>query len=171
MRALSGARYTGVRLYTLWIKIGTNQRALGEHSHYWTRLCSLIVAVSWEISVSNYWKWIWSAHILCLKYVHTCILNTYMYLKLYNQNINLRQWNLQSHKFYCFIKDMCTLSLWSNYWTLSMLNFNMCVCVGGDYFYVVVFIAIFFEFRAKLPDKQNLEEYFHRQHFNANIFI
>ena len=41
MRALSGARYTGVRLYTLWIKIGTNQRALGEHSHYWTRLRSV----------------------------------------------------------------------------------------------------------------------------------
>ena len=40
MRALSGARCTGVRLYTLWIKIGTNQRALGEHSHYWTRLWS-----------------------------------------------------------------------------------------------------------------------------------
>ena len=39
MRALSGARYTDIRLYTLWIKIGTNQRALGEHSHYWTRLC------------------------------------------------------------------------------------------------------------------------------------
>ena len=38
MRALSGARCTGVRLYTLWIKIGTSQRALGEHSHYWTRL-------------------------------------------------------------------------------------------------------------------------------------
>ena len=34
MRALSGARFTGVRLYTLCIKIGTNQRALGEHSHY-----------------------------------------------------------------------------------------------------------------------------------------
>ena len=34
MRALSGARFTDVRLYTLWIKIGTNQRALGEHSHY-----------------------------------------------------------------------------------------------------------------------------------------
>ena len=34
MRALSGARCTGVRLYTLCIKIGTNQRALGEHSHY-----------------------------------------------------------------------------------------------------------------------------------------
>ena len=39
MRALSGARCTDVRLYTLWIKIGTNQRALGERSHYWTRLC------------------------------------------------------------------------------------------------------------------------------------
>ena len=38
MRALSGARCTDVRLYTLWMKIGTNQRALGEHSHYWTRL-------------------------------------------------------------------------------------------------------------------------------------
>ena len=44
MRALSGARCTDVRLYTLWIKIGTNQRALGEHSHYWTRpsICSSI---------------------------------------------------------------------------------------------------------------------------------
>ena len=38
MRALSGARCTDARLYTLWIKIGTNQRALGERSHYWTRL-------------------------------------------------------------------------------------------------------------------------------------
>ena len=45
MRALSGARFTGVRLYTLWIKIGTNQRALGEHSHYWTRLG--YVTISW----------------------------------------------------------------------------------------------------------------------------
>ena len=33
MRALSSARCTGVRLYTLRIKIGTNQRALGELSH------------------------------------------------------------------------------------------------------------------------------------------
>ena len=33
MRALSGARCTDARLYTLRIKIGTNQRALGEHSH------------------------------------------------------------------------------------------------------------------------------------------
>ena len=33
MRALSGARCTDARLYTLGIKIGTNQRALGEHSH------------------------------------------------------------------------------------------------------------------------------------------
>ena len=33
MRALSSARCTGVKLYTLRIKIGTNQRALGELSH------------------------------------------------------------------------------------------------------------------------------------------
>ena len=33
MRALSGARCTGVKLYKLLIKIGTNQRALGELSH------------------------------------------------------------------------------------------------------------------------------------------
>ena len=38
MRALSSACCTGVRLYTLPIKIGTNQRALGELSHCWTRL-------------------------------------------------------------------------------------------------------------------------------------
>ena len=38
MRELSGARCTVVRLYTLRIKIGTNQRVLGEHSHCWTRL-------------------------------------------------------------------------------------------------------------------------------------
>ena len=38
MRALSGARCTVVRLYTLRIKIGTNQLALGEHSHCRTRL-------------------------------------------------------------------------------------------------------------------------------------
>ena len=46
---------------------------------------------------------------------------------------------------------MCTLSLWSIYWTLSILNFNLCVsvCVGGgggggrELFYVVVFNAIF----------------------------
>ena len=43
MRTLSGARYTDVRLYTLWIKIGTNQRALGEHWHNWTRLwCNIM---------------------------------------------------------------------------------------------------------------------------------
>ena len=34
MRALSSARFTDVRLYILRIKIGTNQRALGELSHY-----------------------------------------------------------------------------------------------------------------------------------------
>ena len=34
MRALSSARCTDVRLYTVRIKIGTNQRALGELSHY-----------------------------------------------------------------------------------------------------------------------------------------
>ena len=96
--------------------------------------CSLIVAVSWKISVSNYWRWIWSAQIPCLKYVHTCILKTYVYLKLYNQNRILRQWNLQSHKFYCFIKDMCTLSLWSMYWTLSMLNFSVRVWGYGAIF-------------------------------------
>ena len=33
MRVLLSARCTGVRLYTLRIKIGTNQGALGEHSH------------------------------------------------------------------------------------------------------------------------------------------
>ena len=33
MRVLSSARCTGVRLFTLRIKIGTNQRALGELSH------------------------------------------------------------------------------------------------------------------------------------------
>ena len=33
MRALSNARSTGVRLYTFRIKIGTNQRALGELPH------------------------------------------------------------------------------------------------------------------------------------------
>ena len=57
-----------------------------------------------------------------------------------------------------------------------MLNFNMCVCGGGGggvgaggYFYDVV-LMLFFEFRVEhqiifLPNKQNLEEYFHRQHF------
>ena len=34
MQAHSSARCTDVRLYTLRIKIGTNQRALGELSHY-----------------------------------------------------------------------------------------------------------------------------------------
>ena len=33
MRALSRARCTDARLYTIQIKIGTNQRALGELSH------------------------------------------------------------------------------------------------------------------------------------------
>ena len=57
-----------------------------------------------------------------------------------------------------------------------MLNFNICVCGGGGegaggYFYVVVlYNANFFEFKVKhqisfLPNKQNLKEYFHRQHF------
>ena len=112
--------------------------------------CSLIVVVSWKISVSNYWRWIWSAQIPCLKYVHTSILNTCVYLKIYNQNINLRQCNLQSHTFYCFIRDMCTLSLWSIYWALSMPNFNVyvSVCVGGwggqgGYFNVVVLMLFF----------------------------
>ena len=36
----------------------------------------------------------------CLTYVRACILNTHVYLKLYKQNINIRQWNLQSHKFF-----------------------------------------------------------------------
>ena len=103
--------------------------------------CSLTVAVSWEISFSNYWRWIWSAQIPCFKYVRRCFLNTCVYLKLYNQNINFRQWNLQSHKFYCFIKDMCTLSVWFIYWTFSMLKFNVSggMVGGGGYFYVVVF--------------------------------
>ena len=86
--------------------------------------------------------------------IYMCI-NTYVYLKLYNQNINLRQWNLQSHKFYCFIKDMCALSLWSIYWTLSMLNFNACRG-GGAIFMLLFFHDIFFEFRAK-----------HQNHFLA----
>ena len=38
MQVLSGARCTDARLNTLQIKIGTNQWALGEHSHCWTRL-------------------------------------------------------------------------------------------------------------------------------------
>ena len=33
MRVLLGARFTDVPLYTLRIKIGTDQRALGEFSH------------------------------------------------------------------------------------------------------------------------------------------
>ena len=61
----------------------------------------------------------------------------------------------------------------------------VCVCGGGGFrglffffFFVVVvvvvvvvvFNGVFFEFRAKqqivfLPNKQNLEEYFRRQHF------
>ena len=69
-----------------------------------------------------------------------------------------------------------------------MLNFNVCgcvcvcVCVGGGggggqgaIFMCVFFMLFFFEFRAKhqiifLTNNQNLEEYFHRQNFNANIF-
>ena len=98
-------------------------------------ICILIVAVSCKISVSNYWRW--------NMYIHVCTLNTYVYLKLYNLNINLRQWNLESHKFYCFIKDRWTLSLWSIYWILSMLTFSVCGAVGGGggeggYFFVVV---------------------------------
>ena len=34
MRALASARCTDARLYTYRIKIGTSQRAPGEHSHY-----------------------------------------------------------------------------------------------------------------------------------------
>ena len=139
--------------------------------------CSRIVAVSWKISVSNYCRWIWSAQIPCLKYVHTCILNTYVYLKKYNQNINLRQWNLQSHKFYCFIKDMCTLSLWSIYWTLSMLNFIVCVCVRGGgrgLFLCCCFNAIFFEFRSKSFSCQTnriWKNIFIDNIFNANSYF
>ena len=47
--------------------------------------CILMVAVSWKISVLNYWRWIWSAQIPCLKYIHTCSLNTHVYLQLYSQ--------------------------------------------------------------------------------------
>ena len=55
-----------------------------------------------------------------------------------------------------------------------MLKFSVCGAGGGGgggmgLFFVVVFNA-FFEFKAKhqiifLPNKQNLEEYFYRQHF------
>ena len=102
----------------------------------------------------------------------TCILNTYVYLKLYKQNINLRQWNLQTHFYWGFFlkKDMCTFSLWRIYLTLSMLDFNLWVCVWGGRYFCVLFKCYFFEFRAKhqiifLPNKQNLEEKFHRQRF------
>ena len=56
-----------------------------------------------------------------------------------------------------------------------MLNFSVCVGGGGGgqeaiFVAVVVVFNAFFEFRAKhqivfLPNKHNLEEYFHRQHF------
>ena len=52
-----------------------------------------------------------------------------------------------------------------------MLNFSVCVGGGGQGGNIsVVVLNAFFEFRAKnqivvLPNKQNLEEYFHRQHF------
>ena len=61
----------------------------------------------------------------------------------------------------------------------------MCVCGGGGgsggLFVVVVVVVVvfngffFFEFRAKqqivfLPNKQNLEEYFRRQHFQCKYF-
>ena len=59
MRALSGARCTDVRLYTLWIKIGTNQRALGEHPHYWTRLGYK----AWSLIVSEKEEWRPNTHI------------------------------------------------------------------------------------------------------------
>ena len=59
MRALSGARCTGVRLYTLWIKIGTNQRALGEHSHYWTRLRLLSTCSHATVSVPCLFLTVW----------------------------------------------------------------------------------------------------------------
>ena len=64
-----------------------------------------------------------------------------------------------------------------------MLNyFNMCVCGGGGgggleaIFMLLFYIMLFFRIQSLhqisfLPNKHNLEEYFHRQHFNANIFI
>ena len=55
----ASARCTDVRLYTLWIKIGTNQRALGEHSHYWTRLwshCYTVVSYQAPFILSVYYK-------------------------------------------------------------------------------------------------------------------
>ena len=57
---------------------------------------------------------------------------------------------------------------------------HVCVCVwgggGGGHFLLLLFLMFFFEFRAKrqivfLANKQNLEEYFHRQHFKCEYFI
>ena len=106
-----------------------------------------------------------------------------MYLKLFKQKNNRRQWYLQSHKLYCFIKDLCTLSRWPRYWTLIMPNFYWCwLCVGKvGWFgcFLCVFIIPFFFEGSKadlktqiifLPSKQNLEKYFHRQHILHKYF-
>ena len=108
----------------------------------------------------------------------TCILNTYMCLKLNKQKINFRQRNLRTHKFYCFIKDQCTLSRGPDIEPVSCrILLMLCVCREGGCFDVVVFCnAIFFEVRAKtqiifLPNKWNLEKYFHRQHILIPFFL
>ena len=93
--------------------------------------CSFIDSISWKISLSNYCRWIWSVWYLrsgdlrcCLKYVCTCFLNKYMYIKPHQQkSIFINE--IHNHtrlSFFCFIKDLCILSPWSRYWTLIMLN-------------------------------------------------
>ena len=60
-----------------------------------------------------------------------------------------------------------------------MLIFTLCVCEGGGgaggYFYVVVFNAIFFEFRANMTFSCQTDRiwknFFIDNIFNANIFI
>ena len=116
------------------------------------------------------------------KYARTYILNTYLYLKLFKQKINRRQWNIQSHKLYCFIKDLCTLSRWPRYWTLIMPNFNWCWlyvgkvgCFGWGFLRVSFYNTIFSKTDLKtqtifLPSKQNFEKYFHRQHILHKYF-
>ena len=46
-----------------------------------------------------------------------------------------------------------------------------CVGEGGRVIFMLLYLMLFFEFRAKfLPNKQNLEEYFHRQHLQREYF-
>ena len=98
--------------------------------------------------------------------------NMHVYLKLYTctSKTSIFDNEIYNHtRLDCFIKDLNPSPVAQI--LKIMLNFNLCcVCFQkGAIFMLLFFVILFFEFRAKheiilLPNKQNLEEYFHRQH-------